>query len=135
MKNETITGSLVLVNPKVSNDPAGKQGQVGVLTYARAVDENYVKFPNGAESVYGQKDLMMLKEKEEILQELNKNGLSMPLPDFKAMYKIMMRQDMGTPSDLFSALEIARDHPGIWNKALDTVNRTEKIELENALSR
>lgn len=135
MKNETITGSLVLVNPQVTNDPAGKQGQIGVLVYARAADENYVKFLNGSESVYEQKNLMMLKGKDEILQELMKNGSAMALPDFKALYKIMMRQDMGTSSDLFNALEIARDHPGIWDKALDTVSRTERIELENALAR
>lgn len=135
MKNETITGWLVLVHPEAKNDPVEKQGHVGVLTYARDASENYVSFPKGGESVYLAKDLMLLKPKEEIMKELLQNGSKMPLNDFKAMYKIMMRQDMGTSSDLFNALEIARDHPGIWDKTLEAVNRSEKIELENTLSR
>lgn len=135
MKNETLTGSLVLVHPDVKNDPVGKQGQIGVLTYAREANENYVSFPKGGESVYQTKDLMLLKPKEEILKELMQNGARMPVNDFKAMYKIMMRQDLGTSSDLFNALEIARDNPGVWSKTLEAVSRSEKIELENTLSR
>jgi hypothetical protein len=135
MKNEKITGSLVLVDPQVKNDPMNKQGQIGILTYAREANENYVSFPKGGESVYAAKDLFLLKPKSEILMELMQNGHQLPVSDFKAMYKMMMLQDLGGASNLMSAMEIARDHPAIRDKTLEAVDRSEKISVENTLSR
>lgn len=135
MKNEKVTGSLVLVDPQVKNDPMNKQGQIGILTYAREANENYVSFPKGGESVYAAKDLLLLKPKAEILKELMQNGHQLPVSDFKAMYKMMMLQDLGGASNLMSAMEIARDHPGIRDKTLEAVDRSEKINVENTLSR
>jgi len=77
----------------------------------------------------------MLKSKEEVLQQLMKNGPDMPLDDFKALYKIMMYQDRGTSSGIFDALELARDHPAIWDNILENVDRSEKIEVTNEMSR
>jgi hypothetical protein len=135
MENESLTGSLVLVHPLLENDPIKKQGEVGILTYARSESENYVSFPKGGESIYPANGLMLLKGKQDIVDQVMHNSTKMPTEDFKAIYKIMLLQDRGTSTALYDALEIARDHPGIWDKALEPVTRSERIELEKSYAR
>jgi hypothetical protein len=78
---------------------------------------------------------MLLKGKQDIVDQVMHNSTKMPTEDFKAMYKIMLLQDRGTSTALYDALEIARDHPGIWDKALEPVTRSERIELEKSYAR
>jgi hypothetical protein len=135
MNNESLTGSLVLVHPEFKDDPLQKQGQVGVMTYPRELNEMYVAFPGGGESVYSWDTLLKLKGKQEIFDDLMTNGSSMKPDDFKAMYKIMLLQDRGTSRGTFDALEIARDNPGIWERALDRVRQIERLEQSKSYAR
>lgn len=135
MENQTLAGTLVLVQPDLETGPAAKPGQIGVLTYARSETENYVKFPEGGEAFYPARQVMMLKDKKEIFDDLTSNGSSMPLDDFKAMYKIMLLQDRGTSQALYAALAIANDHPGVQEKVLDSISLNQKQELAKSYSR
>ena len=135
MENGTLTGTLVLVHPDFKNDPVQMQGQVGVMTYPRELNEMYVSFPGGKEGIYSWDTLFKLKDKQEIFDDLMANGSSMEQNDFKAMYKIMLLQDRGTSRGTYDALEIARDNPGIWERALDNVRHTEKIGQEKVYAR
>lgn len=135
MENQTLAGTLVLVQPDLENDPATHRGQIGVLTYARSETENYVRFPEGGEAYYPAAQVMMLKEKQEVFNDLTNNGSSMPIDDFKAMYKIMLLQDRGTSQALYSALAIANDNPGVQEKVLQPIIPTQKQELSKTYSR
>lgn len=135
MDNEKLTGSLVLVHPEFRDDPLQKHGQVGVLTYPRELNEMYVSFPGGGESVYSWDTLLKLKGKKEIFNDLMTNGSSMEQNDFKAMYKIALLQDRNTNNGVFDALELARDNPGIWDRALEPVRRIEKLEHSKTYGR
>lgn len=135
MKNEDLTGALVLVHPELENDPAKKQGQIGVLTYPREFNEMYVSFPGGGEGIYDADKLLRLKDKQAVFDDLMKNGSSMEQNDFKAMYKIMLLQDRGTSRATYDALEIARDNPGVWDKALEHIAQNEKISLQKTYAR
>jgi hypothetical protein len=135
MENQTLTGTLVLVKPDAENDSENKKGMIGVLTYARSETENYVRFPEGGEASYPAGQVMMLKDKQQVFDDLTNNGSSMPLDDFKAMYKIMLLQDRGTSQALYSALAIANDHPGVQDRVLDTISQTPKQELAKSYSR
>lgn len=135
MKSENLTGSLVLVHPDFKEDPIQKQGQVGVLTYPRSGSEIYVSFPGGGESVYSGDNLFKLKDRQQIADALTQKGSSMKLDDFKAMYKVMLLQDRETSRGTYDALEIARDHPGIWDRALDRLQQVQKLDLTKSYSR
>lgn len=135
MENQNLAGSLVLVQPDLENSPEEKKGHIGVLTYARSETENYVSFPEGGEAYYPAGQVMMLKDKQEIFADLTNNGSSMPLDDFKAMYKIMLLQDRGTSQALYSALAIANDHPGLQEKVLESIAPAPKQELAKTYSR
>ncbi|MFD1257733.1 hypothetical protein ACFQ3S_13070 [Mucilaginibacter terrae] len=135
MENQNLEGTLVLVKPGPEIDRDAKRGQIGVLTYVRSETENYVRFPEGGEAFYPSAQVMMLKDKQEIFNDLTSNGSSMPLDDFKAMYKIMLLQDRGTSQALFSALAIANDHPDIQDKVLDSISPAQKQEMAKSYSR
>lgn len=135
MENQILAGTLVLVQPDLQNNREEKKGHIGVLTYARSEAENYVRFPEGGEAYYPAAQVMMLKDKQEIFADLTNNGSSMPLDDFKAMYKIMLLQDRGTSQALYSALAIANDHPGLQEKVLESIAPAPKQELAKTYSR
>jgi len=135
MNNDNLTGSLVLVHPAFEDDPLKKQGQIGILVYLRELHEMYVSFPRGGEGVYAWNNLLTLKDKQQVFDDLMKNGASMKPNDFKDMYKIMLLQDRGTNWSAIDALRIARDNPGIWDKTLEPVMQTEKLNLEKTHTR
>jgi hypothetical protein len=135
MENQTLAGTLVLVRPDLENDTGPKHGHIGVLTLAFSEKENYVKFPEGGEAYYPAEQVLMLKDKQEVFNDLTNNGSSMPLDDFKAMYKIMLLQDRGTSQALYSALAIANDNPGVQEKVLQPITPTQKQELSQTYGR
>jgi hypothetical protein len=135
MQKENLNGTLVLVLPDLENDPTTKQGQIGVMTYARSASENHVRFPEGNEAIYPAEQVLKLKNKQQVLDDLTKNGPSMPLDDFKAMYKIMLLQDRGTSQASFSALAIAKDNPGVRGIVLESINPVQNQELAQSLGR
>jgi hypothetical protein len=135
MNNESLTGTLVLVQPDPENDNGKSRAQIGVLTYARSETENYVRFPEGGEAYYPAGQVMMLKDKKQISDDITRNGTSMPLDDFKAMYKITLLQDRGTSQALYSALAIAKDNPGIQAGVLESIRPEQKQEMAKSYSR
>ena len=135
MENQTLTGTLVLVQPDLENDVGPKRGHIGVLTMTFSEKENYVRFPEGGEAYFPAEQVMMLKDKQTVFNDLTNNGSSMPLDDFKAMYKIMLLQDRGTSQALYSALAIANDNPGVQERVLEPISHTQKQELSKAYGR
>lgn len=136
MNNSDLNGTLVLVRPDLTIDPANGQGKVAVVNYhSLQSNEIYVGFNNGSEAVYPQEFLLKLRSKEEILNDLKANGSSMPLENFKDLYKVGILLDRGTNSAHWQALEIAAHNPAIWDKALQPAKALEKQVLENAYAR
>lgn len=136
MNNDDLIGTLALVHPGLANDPAKKQGQVGVVTYVgKENHEIYMSFPGSGEGVYTADHVFSLKDKGKVLETLVNEGDDMPLEDFKALYKITMLQDRGTSSGILDALEIARDHPNLWDKTLNNAAIAKNLELQKAYAR
>jgi len=136
MYNEDLIGTLALVHPDLANDPARKQGEVGVITYVgKENHEIYMSFPGNGEGIYNGNALLRLQDKNKILETLVNEGDNMELDDFKALYKITMLLDRNTSTGILSALEIARDNPNIWSKTLENASTTQNLRLENAFSR
>jgi hypothetical protein len=136
MNNENLNGTLVLVRPDLTIDPASRQGKVAIVTYDREQSkEVYVSFNNGREAIYPPEFLLKLKDKQTILSDLTANGRSMPLDNFKDLYKISLLLDRGTNIAQWQALEIAGNNPAIWDKALQPAKLVEKLTLDKAYTR
>ena len=136
MNNENLNGTLVLVRPDLTIDPANGQGKVAIVTYDRQQSkEVYVAFNNGKEGIYPPESLLKLKDKNTILSDITANGSTMSLDHFKDLYKISLLLDRGTSTAQWQALEIASHNPAIWDKAMQPAKTVEKQALEKAYSR
>ncbi|MEZ2334751.1 hypothetical protein AB6735_03915 [Mucilaginibacter sp. RCC_168] len=136
MNNQNLNGTLVLVRPDLTVDPANGQGKVAIVTYDREQSkEIYVAFNNGKEGIYPPEFLLKLKDKKAILDDLMANGSAMPLDNFKDLYKISMLLDRGTSTAQWQALEIAGQNPAIWDKSIQPVKEAEKQVLDKAYTR
>ncbi|SEO10402.1 hypothetical protein SAMN05192574_105316 [Mucilaginibacter gossypiicola] len=134
MTNNELLGTLALVRPDMENDPAKKQGSIGVITYVDHPEELvYISFKGGEEGRYPAADLFRLKDRDKLFPNLMKNALQLDVKDFKDLYKISNLQDLGRGEDLWQALEIARDNPNIWEGGLETLDAG--ISKRQAVSR
>ncbi|SHM92549.1 hypothetical protein [Mucilaginibacter sp. OK098] len=136
MDNESLNGTLVLVRPDLTVDPANGQGKVAIVNYeSQQSKEVYVAFNNGREAIYPPESLLKLKNKNTILNDLMANGTAIPLSNFKDLYKISLLLDRGTNIAHWQALEVAGHNPEIWDKALQPAKPIEKQALEKAYAR
>ncbi|WEA01717.1 hypothetical protein [Mucilaginibacter sp. SJ] len=136
MNQEALHGSLVLVHPALTVDPANAQGKVAVVTYDRPdTNEIYVSLMDGKEAVYHPDNLLKLKDRQQIMQTLVNDGKAMPLNDFKTLYKIGTLLDRGTNKATFDALELAAVNPGVWESALSRSRPAIEQKIATAYTR
>jgi hypothetical protein len=136
MESSELLGTLVLVNPEIENDPAGRKGDIGVVAYVdNPNDEIYLRFPDEFEAVYPGDAIFALKNKETIFAEQAADVKPVDLNDYKDLFKITLLQDMGRSIDIWNALEIARDNPGIWPNSLVSVGQGHDRQQAQSLGR
>jgi hypothetical protein len=136
MNRNELHGTLVLVHPGLENDPAGKQGKVGILTYVDSSDEIFVSFDNNqSEGKYSPNALLQLKERSELFPDMMKEAATLNLDDFKDLYKISLLQDRGRNVDIWDALEIAGSNPAIWARSLVPVENSIPLKMEQFIGR
>jgi len=132
-KNE-LHGSLVLVHPGLENDPANKQGRVGIIAYVNNKDEIFVRFGT-IEGKYAPNALLRLKDRETLFTDLLEDASKLDLKDYKDLYKISVLQEMGRAADTWRALEIAGKNPAIWEKALKPVQNSIPLRMAQSIGR
>jgi hypothetical protein len=135
MENGNLAGSLVLVRPDLENDPVRQQGQIGIVTYVDLKNDVFVSFKNGTEGIYTGDALFQLKNREQLFSDLMGNASSLEVKDFKDLYKISLLLDKGRSTDVWQALEIARDNPDIWKGSLVAIENDKAREQVQTLGR
>ncbi|WP_432328059.1 hypothetical protein ACRQ5D_34035 [Mucilaginibacter sp. P25] len=136
MMNNELLGTLALVRPGLENDPAERQGKIGIITYVDTLKEQvYLSFEGGQEGRYQADELLRLKERDKLFPDLMKNASSLDLHDFKTLFKISNLQDMGRGQDHWQALEIARDNPTVWEGSLVSLGDSVSHKQSQALGR
>lgn len=125
MKDNELLGTLVLVHPYLENHPAGREGDIGIVAYVDpAQNEIYLRFTDEAEAIYPSDALFSLKNKDQLFPGGPEAVAATSLENYKDLYKIATLQDMGRGKDIWHALEIARDNPGIWPSSLVSVEES-----------
>ena len=136
MNNNEILGTLVLVHPDLENHPAGREGDIGIVAYVDSPkNEVYLRFTDEAEAIYPADALFRLKEKEQIFSREPANTNKATLSGYKDLFKISLLQDMGRSTDIWNALEIARDNPEIWPETLVSVQESLGLKHNQYISR
>lgn len=125
---DDLTGNLVMVHPKLENDPVNRQAQVGIVTSADlAKDEVYVGFGNSPLGLYSTNALLVLKPHNDLYQDILTNIKNMDTPDFKTLMEITILQEKGSVNSLRDAMELAATNERTL--AYSTVSLQDKLGL------
>lgn len=126
---EDLTGTLVLVNPGLKDDPVKRQGQTGMLLYANTEkDDMYVTFGKGEQALYSSDALLVFKKPTEIYGQLMSESKEMSIPDFKALMRINMLLDNASSKNMKEAMQLVADNPSVIGRAM--VPLQEKLGLD-----
>ena len=125
---DDLTGNLVMVHPKLENDPVNRQAQVGIITSADlAKDEVYVGFGNSPLGLYSTNALLVLKPHNDLYQDILTNIKNMDTPDFKTLMEITILQEKSSVNSLRDAMELAATNERTL--AYSTVSLQDKLGL------
>jgi len=125
---EDLTGNLVMVHPKLENDPVQRQGQVGIITSADlAKDEVYVGFGNSPLGLYSTDALLVLKPHNELYTDILTHIKEMDTPNFKTLMEITLLQEKSSVNYLRDAMELAATNERTL--AYSTVSLQDKLGL------
>ncbi len=131
---EDLTGNLVMVHPKLENDPVNRPAQVGIITSADlAKDEVYVGFGNSPLGLYSTDALLVLKPHNELYNDILTHIKEMDTPDFKTLMEITLLQEKSSVNYLRDAMELAATNERTL--AYSTVSLQDKLGLVREESR
>ncbi|MBT2560135.1 hypothetical protein J7E50_02730 [Pedobacter sp. ISL-68] len=130
---DELTGTYVLVHPQLPSDPAARQGQIGMITYADLEkDDVYVSFGKDGPALYAADALMVLKKPGDIYTHLMNEAKNLTKDDYKTLFQINLLQSQGDTKQIRSAMEMARDNSAVRDFSMTTLD---KLELRQAESR
>jgi hypothetical protein len=125
---EDLIGNLVMVHPKLENDPVNRQAQVGIITSADLTkDEVYVSFGNSPLGLYSTDALLVLKPHNELYNDILTHIKEMDTPDFKTLMEITLLQEKSSVNYLRDAMELAATNDGTL--AYSTISLQDKLSL------
>ncbi|WP_143014239.1 hypothetical protein [Mucilaginibacter pineti] len=109
-----MRGTLALVHHELTDDPAKRQGQIGMITDIDLdQDDVFVSFEKGHQAKYSTDALLVLRNHKDVYRDLMSNATKMDSPDFKALFQLNLLQQSGSAKDLRSAMEIAQSNEKI----------------------
>ncbi|SDF27750.1 hypothetical protein SAMN05216464_11598 [Mucilaginibacter pineti] len=112
--SEELRGTLALVHHELTDDPAKRQGQIGMITDIDLdQDDVFVSFEKGHQAKYSTDALLVLRNHKDVYRDLMSNATKMDSPDFKALFQLNLLQQSGSAKDLRSAMEIAQSNEKI----------------------
>ncbi|WP_345951270.1 hypothetical protein ABDD95_07520 [Mucilaginibacter sp. PAMB04274] len=120
---DDLTGTLVLVHPRLPSDTAGKQGVIGMITSADLEkDDVFVSFGKGEQALYATDALMVLKHPDKLYRDLISNFKQLEKDDFKTLFQINLLQQHGTSKQIKTAMELALGNDTLLKHAMNTLD-------------
>lgn len=141
---EKLIGDLVLVNPNLINDPANRQGEVGIITqFDLQKDEFYVGFGNQPLGLYSSDALLVLKAGPELHKDLLVKYKELEKEDYKTIWSAHLHQAMGTMNDLSKAFEFVRTNDitlkfgtmSLQDKLNRSIDQQKHTNIETSINR
>ncbi|WP_454802969.1 hypothetical protein [Mucilaginibacter phyllosphaerae] len=123
MNADELIGQLVLVHPELTRDPAGKSGQIGMITGTELENDNiYVGFGRNGQGLYGTDALLLLRPAEQLKDLLHEQKQRLSIPDYKAVFQIALLQELiPTTAKLKTAMSLALQNDTVRNLAMRSV--------------
>jgi hypothetical protein len=136
-RTDELAGTLVLVHPDLTKDPAGRPRQIGVITGTdHSGDNAYVGFGKSGQLMYGLDALLVLKPSADIQQTLKDQGAKLNIQDHTALFRIALLQDYNpTPANIKTALNLTLQSETVRNLATQSIEEKLGIRQEHYLER
>ena len=120
--NEDLTGMLTMVNPELQQDPAQKQGKIGLITFADiGSDDIYVTFGMHDTARYSSDALLVMRPSNVIHREAVKNVQKLSTPDFKTLFQIARIMDGAALKDQREAMQRAMSNEVVRGHSMRTL--------------
>ncbi|TSJ40931.1 hypothetical protein FO440_14435 [Mucilaginibacter corticis] len=132
-QNDELTGTLVLVHPELSKDPAGKSGQVGIITGADLGNDTiYVGFGRNGQGLYGTDALLLLKPADQVKDLLQQHKQALSVGDYKTLFQISLLQEFRqSTANIKTAMSLALQNETVRNLSMQTLE--DKLGLKRQL--
>ena len=123
--NNELNTQLVLVHPGLSDDPAGRQNEIGIIVSTDVPGDDFcIGFQDNTRGRYPSGALFRLKPMDEINQLLVDQGARLSFPELKALTQLDLALRYGPGDRAFNALQVAADNPAIHSLCLDLLRVT-----------
>ncbi len=120
-----IIGQPVLVHPELGNDPAQRQGQIGIIASVNLErDDIFVSFGTGPLALYGADALLTLKRPKEVYLQVISQAKSLSAAEFKALFQVSLLLDYGNDRSTRAALELAAASPAVRELAMVSLEKS-----------
>lgn len=136
---EELTGQLVVVHPQLTTDPVSRQGQIGVIAMADLKSDTIsVGFGGGPLGRYSSDALFVLKNKNELYQDIMTGVKDMDADTFKDLLDINMKQEYADYGHTSAAMKIALENPEVMKRSMisleDYISRNHNIDISEEVS-
>jgi hypothetical protein len=129
--SDELTGTLVLVHPELSDDPASRQGQIGIITGADLEnDDVFVSFGKGEQALYSTDALLVFKPAEDIYNLLMNDARKASQADFKALFQVNLMQQHGLTPLVRKAMDFVKDNKVVREFSMDTLENQLEMQLK-----
>lgn len=111
MNLDELTGLTVMVHPLFWDDPAGRTGQIGIITDAdRTRDDYLVRFDDKGRAHYNAGALQVLKPFEKLYELIENRDKTMSPGTYKDLLSVALLQRYGSAKQIRTAFELVQQH-------------------------
>lgn len=137
MNAEELIGQLVLVHPQLTGDPAGKSGQVGIITGTELENDNiYVGFGRNGQGLYATDALLLLKPAAQIKDLLQEHKQDLSVTDYKALFQISLLQEFKkSTANIKSAMSLALQSETVRNFSMRSIEDALGLRQQQSMER
>lgn len=122
MLNDPLHGTLVLVHPDLTEDPAGMQNHVGRIEQIDLhADDVYVDFGDGKTALYAANALLVLKAPDAIFNILEASDKNRYDPGFKDSYSVAILLYHGFSSGPRAAMKLAMNSDAVRDTCMESL--------------
>ena len=136
-QTDELTGTIVLVHPDLTKDPAGRPGEVGVITGLDQYGDNaYVSFGKSGQLMYGLDALLVPRPPAEIQEALSRHGRDLNIADHTALFRIALLQDYNPSSaNTKTAFSLALQSETVRKHGMRSVQEAFNLQQEYYMER
>ena len=135
-KQDELSGTLVLVHPKLLHDPVEKKNQIGIIASPEIENDNViVSFGNEGQALFSADALLVLKKPGSIHFDTMQDHLKMNAQDFKDLLRVGMLANSNLTKDHRQAIEISRDNPVVLEYSMASLEEELGLKQDYSVSR